>query len=424
MASKKLTRHDSPSDPKTNRKRKSGRVSASKGNSRSLDGAQHEPQGDRPQFGQHESGVSQTKPSQLADTPSAFELHKSDIGFGKRVHISSEPAWVKFSDRKLLEMKISELKLDFEQTSMVNFRDKLHTELKQLGLVFKPHCWFSDDWFSPDNVPGIAVPFYMAHRRLMRLERNQMLEVEGGTKEWCMRIMRHEAGHAIDTAFGLHRKRGYKATFGSYSAPYPETYVPKPRSKKFVFHLEPWYAQSHPAEDFAETFAVWMTPNSRWQKNYQGWPALKKLKFVAEMMEKIQGQKPKVVSRRKVDPVHRIDVTLREHYQQRQQFYSLGATSVFDAELKKLFCTTSEPHQNKTAASYLRKNKVDFCKALGKWSGEYQHNIVQVVREMTERCRVLKLFLPVDDQDLKQECLMMMTVQTMNYLKRRHRVAL
>ena len=146
MASKKLTRHDSPNDPKTNRKRKSGRVSAKKGGSyRSQDGAKHEPQGD----------------SQLADTSSAFELHKPDIGFGKRVHISSEPAWVKFSDRKLLEMKISELGLDFEQTSMVDFRDKLHAELKQLGLVFKPHCWFSDDWFSPDNVPGIAVPFYI-----------------------------------------------------------------------------------------------------------------------------------------------------------------------------------------------------------------------------------------------------------------------
>ena len=424
MASKKLTRHDSPNGPKANRKRKSGRVSASNGSSRSLDGAEHEPQGDSPRFVQFEPSICQTKPNQLANTQSAFELRKSDIGVGKQVHVSSEPAWVKLSDRKLLDMKISELGLDFKQTSMVNFRDQLHAELKELGLIFKPHCWFSDDWFSPDDVPGIAVPFYMAHRRLMRLERNQMLEVEGGTKEWCMRIMRHEAGHAIDTAFGLHRKRGYKATFGSYSAPYPETYVPKPRSKKFVFHLEPWYAQSHPAEDFAETFAVWMTPNSRWQKNYQGWPALKKLKFVAELMEKIQGQKPKVASRRKVDPVHRIDVTLREHYQQRQQFYSLGTASVFDTELKKLFCTTGEPHQNKTAASYLRKNKADFCKALGKWSGEYQHNIVQVVREMTERCRVLKLFLPVDDQDLKQECLMMMTVQTMNYLKRRHHVAL
>ena len=343
---------------------------------------------------------------------------------GKQVHVSSAPAWAKLSDRKLLDMRMSDLELVFEQTSMVGFRNQLHDELKQLGLVFKPHCWFSDDWFSPDNVPGIAVPFYMAHRRLMRLERNQMLEVEGGTKQWCMRIMRHEAGHAIDTAFGFHRKRGYKATFGNYHAPYPETYVPKPRSKKFVFHLEPWYAQSHPAEDFAETFAVWMTPNSRWQKNYKGWPAMAKLKLVASLMEAIQGKKQTVTSRAKVDPVHRIDVTLREHYQQRQQFYCLGAASVFDAELKKLFCEANESHQKKTAATFLRKNKVDFCKAVRKWSGEAEHNIVQVIREMTERCRVLKLFLPIDDSNLKQDCLLMMTVQTMNYLKRRHRVAL
>ena len=411
MASKKLTRLDSPNAQKSNLKRKSGRVTVAKAsNFASPDGVE-----------QFEPVIDPTGTRQLV---SDTRLPKSASSLGKQVHVTSAPAWVKLSDRKLLDMKISDLDLDFEQTSMVAFREQLHHELKQLGLIFKPHCWFSDDWFSPDNVPGIAVPFYMAHRRLIRLERNQMLEVEGGTKQWCMRIMRHEAGHAIDTAFGLHRKRGYKATFGSYHAPYPETYTPKPRSKKFVFHLEPWYAQSHPAEDFAETFAVWMTPNSRWQKNYHGWPALAKLKFVDSLMERIQGKKQSVASRAKVDPVHRIDVTLREHYQQRQQFYSLGSASVFDAELKKLFCEASEPHQKKTAASYLRKNKTDFCKAVGKWSGEYDHNIVQVIREMTERCRVLKLFLPVNDNSLKQDCLLMMTVQTMNYLKRRHRVAL
>ena len=120
----------------------------------------------------------------------------------------------------------------------------------------------------------------MAHPRLMRLERNQMLEVEGGTKTWCMRILRHEAGHAIDTAYRLHRRKSYKSTFGNYSDPYPEYYRPKPRSKKFVMHLEPWYAQSHPAEDFAETFAVWLMPRSRWRKKYEGWTALKKVELV------------------------------------------------------------------------------------------------------------------------------------------------
>ena len=427
MASKKLTRHDSPNDPKANRKRKSGRVSASAGTRLPSPGGVERFAPGADAVGVKSKVSARPSTSQISanqQNADAGSARGSASNLSRQVHVSSEPVWAKFSDRKLLDMKISELGIDFKQTSMVNFRDQLYRELKELGLLFKPHCWFSDDWFSPDQVPGIAIPFYMAHRRLMRLERNQMLEVEGGTKEWCMRIMRHEAGHALDTAFGLHRKRGYKATFGSYSAPYPETYVPKPRSKKFVLHLEPWYAQSHPAEDFAETFAVWMTPNSRWRKNYQGWPALKKLKFVDEMMERIQGQKPKVTSRAKVDPVHRIDVTLREHYQQRQQFYSLGASSVFDDELKKLFCEANVPHQNKTAASYLRRNKVDFCKVVEKWSGEYQHNIVQVVREMTERCRALKLFLPVNDENLRQECLLMMTVQTMNYLKRRHRVAL
>ena len=202
MASKKLTRLDSPNAQKPNLKRKSGRVTVAKGNSfSSPDGVE-----------QFEPVVDLTVASQQA---SNLQQSKTASELCKQVHVASVPTWVKFSDRKLLDMQISDLGLDFEQTRMVDFREQLHCELKQLGLAFKPHCWFSDDWFSPDNVPGIAVPFYMAHRRLMRLERNQMLEVEGGTKQWCMRIMRHEAGHAIDTAFGLHRKRGYKATFGS-----------------------------------------------------------------------------------------------------------------------------------------------------------------------------------------------------------------
>ena len=242
MASKKLTRHDSPNDPKANQKHKSGRVSASAGTRLPSPGGVERFAPGADAVGVKSEVSARPSTSQISanqQNADAGSARGSASNLSRQVHVSSEPVWAKFSDRKLLDMKISELGIDFKQTSMVNFRDQLYRELKELGLLFKPHCWFSDDWFSPDQVPGIAIPFYMAHRRLMRLERNQMLEVEGGTKEWCMRIMRHEAGHALDTAFGLHRKRGYKATFGSYSAPYPETYVPKPRSKKFVLHLEP-----------------------------------------------------------------------------------------------------------------------------------------------------------------------------------------
>ena len=143
-----------------------------------------------------------------------------------------------------------DLKLRIQGTPLERRIDKLYKELESREIPFRPHCWLSDEWFSPDGVPGIAIPFYLAHPRLARLERRQVLEVEGGTEEWCMRILRHEAGHALDTAFGLHRRRMWRETFGKYSEPYPDYYSPRPYSKSFVVHLDSWYAQSHPAEDF------------------------------------------------------------------------------------------------------------------------------------------------------------------------------
>ena len=89
--------------------------------------------------------------------------------------------------------------------------------------------WLSSEWFSPDGIPGIAIPFYLAHPRLRKLEHRQILEVEGGTEGECMRILRHEAGHAIDTAYRLHRRKRWREIFGSFSQPYPDSYRPNER---------------------------------------------------------------------------------------------------------------------------------------------------------------------------------------------------
>ena len=140
-------------------------------------------------------------------------------------------------------------------------------------------------------MPGIAIPFYLAHPRLRRLELTQVLEIEGGTREWCMMILRHEAGHAIENAYRLRQRPKRQALFGKSSEPYPDSYAPKPYSRSFVVHLDSWYAQSHPDEDFAETFAVWLTPGSNWRERYAGWPALRKLEYVDELMRGIAGQR-------------------------------------------------------------------------------------------------------------------------------------
>ena len=337
---------------------------------------------------------------------------------------STSPTWTRFKDQQLLDMRICDLGLKFEDTSLVEMRDQLHDELAERGLKIKPHCWLSDDWFSPDGIPGIAIPFYLAHPRLMRLERSQMMEVEGGTKSWCMRIMRHEAGHAIDTAYRLHRRKSYKTTFGNYSDPYPDYYKPKPRSKNFVLHLEPWYAQSHPAEDFAETFAVWLKPRSRWRKEYEGWDALKKVQLVDELMNLISGAAPKLKSRAKVDPAHRIKKTLREHYAERHALYAVDSPSVFDDDLKKMFSQTPESRRSKTAAAFLQKNRAEFSRTIARWTGEYRYNINQVLREMIERCRIMNLRVAGNETELRQNLLIMLTVHTMNYLHGADRVAL
>lgn len=329
------------------------------------------------------------------------------------------------SDDELLEMRMCDLSLSIAGTAVEERIEQLYEELSERGISFRPHCWLSDEWFSPDGVPGIAIPFYLAHPRLMRLERKQVLEVEGGNQEWCMKILRHEAGHCIDTAFRLRRRKRYRDVFGRVSAPYPDYYRPKPYSRSYVLHLDMWYAQSHPVEDFAETFAIWMRPRSRWRSQYRGWPALKKLEYVNETMQSIQNRKPLVNSRVHVDPLRSLKKTLREHYDKKREHYGLEHPSFYDRDLRRLFSNKPEHQKNVTACSFLRRTRTELRKEVAKWTGEYQYTIDQVLSEMIDRCRELKLRLSTSEEQTKQDLMILLTVQTMNYLHQgNHRVAL
>jgi hypothetical protein len=207
-------------------------------------------------------------------------------------------SWTRYSSDRLLRMRIRDLGLTIEGTWLQECVERLYAELDERLLRLRPHIWLSDDWFSPANIPGFAIPFYLAHPRLRRLEHDQFLDVEGASRAECMRIMRHEAGHAFQHAYQLQRRRRWQELFGKSSTTYPEYYRPNPASKRYVQHLRLWYAQSHPDEDFAETFAVWLRSRADWRKKYKGWPALKKLEYVDELMADVGWRKPVIVSRR------------------------------------------------------------------------------------------------------------------------------
>lgn len=334
-------------------------------------------------------------------------------------------AWASLPDDELLGRRMCDLGLEIEGTLLEERIGRLYEELEYRGLRFRPHFWLSDEWFSPDGVPGVAIPFYLAHPRLAALERKELLEVEGGAEDWCLRILRHETGHAFDTAYRLHRRERYRKIFGKYTAPYPEHYHPRPYSKNYVLHLEPSYAQAHPAEDFAETFAVWLKPRSTWRAAYEGWPVIKKLEYVAELMDEIRSQKPLVTSREHVEPIRTLRKTLGEHYAQKRDQHGINLPNLYDQHLRKLFSDALPSVEQPSAAAFLRRNRAELRKTVAHWTGEYQYIIDQVLQEMIERCRELNLRLDRPVEQAQRDALVLVTVQTMNYLHGgHHRVAL
>ncbi len=333
--------------------------------------------------------------------------------------------WATWDDERLLALRLCDLDIRIEGSELEPRIAQLYAELESRGLDFRPHCWLSDEFFTPDGIPGIAIPFYLAHPRLARLEQKQMLEVEGGTQEWCLKILRHEAGHAIENAFRLRVRKRRRELFGSTSVPYPQFYAPRPYSKSFVMHLDAWYAQSHPDEDFAETFAVWLSPESKWRERYHGWVALKKLEYMDELMANLKGQAPSVPPGDPVDPLLSIKKTLRRHYEEKREHYGVAHPDFYDRDLRRLFSDDPAYAKEPTAASFLSRIRRETRLMVGRWTNEYQYTIDRVFDSMIERCRQLNLRLAVPPEQAKLDFAVLLTVQTMNYLHSgRHRVAL
>jgi hypothetical protein len=333
--------------------------------------------------------------------------------------------WTALSDEKLLEVRMCDLKLSIEGTELEQRIAQLNAELDARGLAFRPHYYLSDEWFTPDGVPSVAIPFYLAHPRLAKLEEAEMLEVEGGDPESCLRILRHEAGHAIDNAYQLQRRRTRRRLFGNPATEYPEYYTPKPYSKSFVQHLDHWYAQSHPDEDFAETFAVWLDPNAMWAQTYAGWPAQKKLEYMDRLMRELSRARPRVTSKRQVDPLRRLKKTLREHYRGKREHYGLDHPDFYESDLLNLFSDAPQYARNMSAARFVRRIRREVRGTVASFTDSYQYTIDQLLEKIIERCRELNLRLTDPEASTKIDFMVFLTVQTMNYLHSgRHRVAL
>jgi putative zinc-binding metallo-peptidase len=303
------------------------------------------------------------------------------------------PAWTRLGDEQLLDLRLCDLNLRLHGTPVQGRIARLYRELAARGIAFRPHAWLAEEWFSPDGVPGFAVPFYLAHPRLTRLERKMTGAVEGSNANWQMRILRHEAGHAIDSAYRLRRRARWRALFGHASRRYSSQYRARPASRHHVQHLGEWYAQAHPTEDFAETFAVWLQPRSAWRRRYAAWPAKRKLEYVAQVAAEIGRHRPAVAARDRVEALEHNSLTLREHYRRKQRAERRRHRALADRVLRKVFATRENARPGAPpAATLLRALKASVRTTLERRAGTDRYGAQQLLRLAIERCEQLELY--------------------------------
>ena len=292
--------------------------------------------------------------------------------------------------QNLLTRQISELGLAIPGTRVERMVDQLYSELDAKGLKFHPPVYLSDQWGCPDGTPLIGVPFYLADPRLERIEDDFAEGIESDQES--MRFLRHEAGHAFNYAYRLYDRADWRTTFGPYSRPYRERYQADPFSHDYVRHILGWYAQKHPDEDFAESFAVWLTPDLDWRKAYDGWPALTKLEYVDRVMREVADDSPEIPSPTDDDlPVDAMRYSLADHYRSMSAKLPVSDSAIFDGDLRNIFSTTDEAPDSQSAAEFLDAHRREIVGRISYWTGESPSAVRQLLDMLRARVSTLAL---------------------------------
>jgi putative zinc-binding metallo-peptidase len=316
----------------------------------------------------------------------------------------------------LLAQQVSQLGLKLEGSPVERYVHELHRELEAKGLRrFRPPVYLTDEWGCPSEEPIIGIPFYLADPKLVRLEQ-QIDEVEDARE--IRMYLRHEAGHAFNYAYKLYETPAWRELFGPFNRPYRDHYRPVPFDRRFVRHIEGWYAQKHPDEDFAETFAVWLTPRSRWRQRYRGWPAMRKLRYIDRIAREVGDTEPVV-------RIASTDITVEEMHMTVEEFFRTMQPAVervdvaLENDLPDFFVRGRRRRGVRPAAEFVAEHRADLINKIEYWTGVRR----SVVRALVERIEdtVRRLSMAVEtarEPAVLIELTTYATTLTMNYLTR------
>ncbi len=324
---------------------------------------------------------------------------------------------------ELLNTRICDLTLNFEETLLCRCIHKLYAELAAKKVQYRPRYYFTcgdSEWGCPDQVPIVGIPFHLADNKLTRIEREMGYTTYD--ERDLMFLLRHETGHAINYAYQLYRTKEWRTIFGDFEKTYPANFKFKfnPFSRNYVKSQgEPkYYAQAHPDEDFAETFAVWLTPRAHWRVVYRNWPAIKKLQYIDRVMMRIRLRKPRLVAGPLDSPYHSKTYTLIEYYGEDLDNFKDKALGIYDDDLKMIFNHHANgTRKSITAKDLIRRNRRFLITTIAIWTGGREKVVAPVINKFFQRCRELGLHAPAEEEGSRLASLTALgTAVVMNYL--------
>ena len=291
---------------------------------------------------------------------------------------------------------IRALNLSISGTWLEPVVQELLGELQRLGIVrVRPRFYLSTEWGVPFNTIAVAIPFYLARPELIALHKKRAGHVEGFDRSDILRYLRHEVGHVLNYAYRLYDDPAWVKLFGPITRPYQEDYRVEPFSRRYVRHLPGWYAQRHPDEDWSETFAVWMTPNTDWRVDYSHWPeALAKLEYCDRCMATLRDRDPIVTSAELDEDVNELEYSLDKYYEAMESAKSELPPGL-DAMLNTIFYESAGSEEDghgleqAAASALMHKIEAELVANVYHWTGHFPERTRSLLRGLSERADAL-----------------------------------
>ena len=300
--------------------------------------------------------------------------------------------------RQVLPVRIRDLGLSLEDSPVAPLVQRLYEELRDKGLMhFRPRCYLSDEWGCPSGEPVIGIPWYLGAPEVARVEA-AVNDIEDERE--IMMYLRHEAGHAFNYAYELYRTEEWKELFGPFRRPYRDDFPFVPFSREYVRHIAGWYAQKHPDEDFAETFAVWLDPQSHWRERYAGWGAMRKLMYLECVVRNVGAQPPTRAEGETDVTVAEMDQTVEEFYREAHVDETQHVEGLaLDADLTDIFVLPERRDPgvtHRSAVDLLHEHRRDVVDKVNYWTGVRRTLVRALVVAIEKRISELGLLVPVD----------------------------